>query len=75
MSQVGYVNNMYGNTLNFVTTNADGVTVLKLDGENVLTRNALIITSPTDENNNDLGTPSIIVTDTDGSPLRISYTM
>lgn len=75
MSQVGYVNNMYGNTLNFVTTNADGATVLKLDGENVLTRNALIITSPTDENNNDLGTPSIIVTDTDGSPLRISYTM
>ena len=75
MSQVGYVNNMYGNTLNFVTTNADGATVLKLDGENVLTPNALIITSPTDENNNDLGTPSIIVTDTDGSPLRISYTM
>lgn len=75
MSQVGYVNNMYGNTLNFVTTNADGATVLKLDGENVLTANALIITSPTDENNNDLGTPSIIVTDTDGSPLRISYTM
>lgn len=75
MSQVGYVNNMYGNTLNFVTTNADGATVLNLDGDNVLTPNALIITSPTDANNNDLGTPSIIVTDTDGSPLRISYTI
>ena len=75
MSKLGYVEKMYGNTVNIVTTNAPGNKIISNNAETSLVKNSLIIASPTDNDNNDLNTPSIVATDFEGNPLRLTYTM
>ena len=75
MSKLGYVEKMYGNTVNIVTTNAPGNKIISNNAETSLVKNSLIIASPTDTDNNDINTPSIVATDFEGNPIRLTYTM
>lgn len=72
MSKLGYIHKSYGNGLHLATANTYGYNVLS--GSN-LPVNALIIASPVDEYNTDLGTYSLIATDYEGTPVRLTYTI
>ena len=72
MSKLGYIHKSYGNGLHLATANTYGYNVLS--GSN-LPVNALIIASPVDEYNTDLGSYSLIATDYEGSPVRLTYTI
>lgn len=74
MSQVGNVENMFGSEFNVVTTNASAYKILE-DSESSFITTSLIVSSPTNEFGTDKKTPSILVTDFEGKPLRLTYTM
>lgn len=72
MSRVGDVEKMYGTTFNIVTTNASGSDIIN-SKDTSLIPSSLIIASPLDANGNDLGVPTVLVTDDEGSPIRLTY--
>ena len=80
MSKVGNVEKMFGNRFDIVTTNAPADTILNSENiNNALIPTALIITSPLynagDLTSDDKGTPSLIITDFEGVPMRLTYTI
>lgn len=72
MSKLGYIYNSYGTQFNIAIANTYGFNVL--NGNN-LPVNSLIISSPIDENNNDIGSYSLIATDSENEPVRLTYTI
>lgn len=72
MSKLGYIQNSYGKQFNIGISNTYGTNILS--GIN-LPANTLIISSPIDEDNNDIGSYSIFVTDSLGNPVRLTYTI
>lgn len=74
MSKVGNVENMYGLQTTLVTTNASGNRMLNDTTSSFIT-SSLIVASPVNEDDIDLGIPSLLITDFEGKPLRLTYTM
>ena len=72
MSKLGYIEKSYGSSFNISIANTYGYNVLS--GNN-LPINSLIVSSPVDENGNDIGSYSLLVTDYTGSPIRLTYTI
>ena len=72
MSQLGNIYLSYGKQFNIALTNTYSNIVLS--GNN-LPVNTIIISSNIDENNDDIGTYSIIATDSVGTPIRLTYTI
>ena len=72
MSKIGYIFKSYGSSFNAAVANTYGYIVL--NGNN-LPANSLIISSPVDENGNDVGSYSLIVTDYLSNPVRLTYTI
>jgi len=72
MSKLGYIQNSYGKQFNIGISNTYATNILS--GTN-LPGNMLIISSPIDEDNNDIGYYSILVTDSYGNPIRLTYTI
>ena len=72
MSQLGYIYSSYGKHFNIGIANTYGENVLT--GSN-LPKNSIIISSPIDRDNEDLGIYSLIATDNNGSPVRLTYTI
>lgn len=70
-SRVGYVQEMCGSEFSFVSTNANANALFNQS----LISSSLIVASPINEDFEDKGTPSLFVTDKDGIPLRLTYTM
>ena len=63
MSKLGYIQKSYGTNLEFGIANTYGYNILS--GSN-LPVNSIIIASPVDENNNDLGSYTLLATDYKG---------
>lgn len=76
-SKVGHTEKMFGQQFNFVTTNASASDMLGFDqnGEQAFISSSLIVASPTNDDGIDNGTPSLIVTDYEGHPMRLTYTI
>ena len=76
-SKVGHVEKMFGQNFSIVTTNAAGSDMLNFDqtDDQSFISASLIIASPGDDNGRDYGTPSLLVTDYEGRPLRLTYTI
>ena len=72
MSRLGYISNTVGKQLNLAVANTYSQNVL--NGSN-LPSNSIIISSPIDSNGNDTGTYSMIATDSEGNPVRLSYSI
>ena len=72
MSKLGYIASSYGKQMNISIANTYSYNVLA--GSN-LPINSIIIASNIDENNNDTGTYSLIATDNEGNPVRLTYTV
>ena len=72
MSKLGYIYSSYGKNFNICISNTYGVNVL--NGSN-LPSNSIIICSPIDEKGNDLGIYSIVATDFEGTPVRLTYSL
>lgn len=72
MSKLGYIQKSYGTNLEFGIANTYGYNILS--GSN-LPVNSIIIASPVDENNNDLGSYTLLATDYTGNPVRLTYTI
>ena len=70
MSRLGYISSSIGKKIDLVIANTYSVNVL--NGSN-LPANSLIISSPVDSKNNDLGIFSMTVTDSNSVPVRLSY--
>jgi hypothetical protein len=75
ISKVGYVLEMHGNKFNMSVTNAPAHQILNNSNTNILIGSSLIISSPITDNYLDTGTPSMFMTDREGNPLRLTYTM
>ena len=76
-SKVGHVEKMFGEQFNIVTTNAEGNRLLSGSANNLIPT-SLIIASPTDQSSGgtvDIGLPSLICTDYEGNPLRLTYSI
>ena len=71
-TQVGNVTKVYGHKQNTTVTNLNGEAILN---SSYLKENTLIISSPQTINKEDIGTYSLFVTDGDGKPVRLSYTI
>ena len=72
MSELGNIYLSYGTQFNVSIANTYSYNVLS--GSN-LPVNSLIISSPVNEINNDIGTYSLLVTDIEGNPVRLTYTI
>ncbi len=72
MSKLGYIYDSYGKQFNIAIANTYSYNIL--NGNNLPT-NTIIIASDIDENNKDTGSYSLIVTDNDGNPVRLTYTI
>lgn len=72
MSKLGYISNIVGKQLNLAVANTYSQNVL--DGSN-LPSNSIIISSPIDSNGNDIGTYSMLATDNEGNPIRLTYSI
>lgn len=70
MSKLGNVRLSYGKQFNVAVANTYSNIVLS--GSN-LPANTIIIASATDEKNNDIGSYSLLVTDSLGNPVRLTY--
>lgn len=70
MSKLGNIKLSYGKQFNVAIANTYSNIVL--NGSN-LPANTIIITSATDEKNNDVGSYSLIATDGLGNPIRLTY--
>ena len=72
MSRLGYIENSYGKQFKIAVANTTGRNVL--NGSNLPT-NSLIVASDVNEYNDDIGTYSLIATDYQGKPVRLTYTI
>lgn len=72
MSELGNVNKSFGKQINISVANTYSNNVLN---SAVLPKNTLIISSPVDANNNDIGTYCLLITDNNGKAVRLSYTL
>lgn len=72
MSKLGYIYKSYGSQFNIGIANTYGYNVLSSGS---LPNNYLIISSPVDDNNNDIGSYSLIATDYLNNPVRLTYTI
>ena len=72
MSKLGYIHKSFGSSFNVSIANTYGYNVLS--GSN-LPENSLIVASAIDENNDDVGSYSLLVTDYLGNPIRLTYTL
>ena len=70
MSKLGNISYLYGKQFNIAVANT--YSYILLNGSN-LPSNCIIISSPTDSNGNDTGTYSLITTDYEGNPVRLTY--
>lgn len=70
MSKLGYVTSSAGKKIDLAVANTYSINIL--NGSN-LPANSLIISSPIDSKNNDLGIFSMAATDSNSVPVRISY--
>ena len=71
-TQLGNVTKVYGHKQNTTVTNLNGEAILN---SSYLKENTLIISSPQTINKEDIGTYSLFVTDSEGKPVRLSYTI
>ena len=72
MSKIGYVFAQYGKQFNVAVANTYSYNILK--GSN-LPGGSFIISSNVDENGNDTGSYALFVTDANGNPVRLTYTI
>ena len=72
MSKLGYIYKSYGDEFKGAISNTYGYVILNSTN---LPKNALIIASPVDDDNNDTGTYSLLVTDYLSNPIRLTYTI
>jgi len=70
MSKLGNIRLSYGKQFNVAVANTYSNIVLS--GSN-LPANTIIVTSATDDKNNDIGSYSLLVTDSLGNPVRLTY--
>lgn len=73
MSRLGYIENSYGKSFSVSVANTYSFNIL--GHEESLPSNTLIIASNVDEDNNDIGTYSLLMTDSYGTPIRLTYTL
>ena len=71
-TQLGNVTQIYGHKHNTTVTNLNGETIMS---STYLNKNTIIISSPQSINKEDIGTYSLFVTDSEGKPVRLSYTI
>ena len=71
-THIGNTTEMYGHKYNIVVTNVCGPDLLKATD---LAERALIISSQANANKEDLGITSLFMTDYDGKPIRLTYTI
>lgn len=72
MSRLGYIEKSYGNEFTSAIANTYGYLVL--NGSN-LPNNSIIIASPVNEFNDDIGSYSVLATDYQGKAVRLTYTI
>lgn len=72
MSNLGYIEKSYGKSINIAVANTYSYNVLSSGN---LPDNTIIISSPINENNEDTGTYSVLMTDYKGQPVRLTYTL
>lgn len=72
MSKVGNIKSSYGEEITIAIANAPAEVILK---NKQLPPNTLIIAAPVDKHKNDIGSYAMVMTDSDGSPIRLSYTI
>lgn len=72
MSSLGYIEKSYGKSINIAVANTYSYNVLSSSN---LPDNTIIISSPINENNDDTGTYSLLITDYKGQPVRLTYTL
>ena len=72
MSKLGNIYNSYGSQFNVAIANTYSSNIL--NGNN-LPSNSIIISSPIDENGDDIGSYSLIISDSNGNPVRLTYTI
>jgi len=72
MSKLGYISQSYGKEFKISVANTYSYNILS--GNN-LPVNTIIVSSNIDDDGNDTGTYSLLVTDYMGSPIRLTYTI
>lgn len=72
MSKIGYVTAQYGKQFNIAVANTYSYNIL--NGSN-LPGGSFIISSNVDDNGNDTGSYALFVTDINGVPVRLTYTI
>lgn len=72
MTTLGNIYSSYGKAFNIAIANTYSNIVLS--GNN-LPENTIIISAPVDDKYEDIGTYSLLVTDNNGSPVRLTYTI
>lgn len=79
MSKVGNIEKMFGNRFDIVATNATADMIINAKNKDLaLIPSSLVITSPLDSDNQEIadkGTPSLLITDYEGNPMRLTYTI
>ena len=70
MSKLGNIESSYGQQFNIGIANTYSYNILS--GTNI-PKNIIIISSPIDDENNDIGTYSLMCTDSLGNPIRLTY--
>lgn len=72
MSKLGYISKSFGKETNVAIANTYSANVFNSSN---LPENSIIITSPVDDNNDDIGSYSILMTDYLSNPIRLTYTI
>lgn len=72
MSNLGNIKQSYGKQIGISIANTNGTNIL---ASTILPKNNLIIASPIDTDANDIGTYALFMTDNNGVPIRLSYTI
>ena len=73
MSKLGYIQNSYGKPFSISVANTYSFNVMAASKS--LPKNTLIISSNVDDNGYDTGSYSLIVTDYEGNPVRLTYSI
>lgn len=71
MSKLGHITKSYGNQLNFAIANTNGDNIMN----SILPPNTIILNSQVDKYNNDTNVTSMFITDMEGTPARLTYTI
>lgn len=72
MSELGNISKSFGKQINISIANTYSVNVLN---SNILPANNLIVSAPVDGDGNDIGTYCLLITDNNGSCVRLTYTL